>query len=256
MAELQYPEFGGKVAIVTGAASGMGKCFSEKLAANGATVVMTDINEEGVRAAADAVNASGGKAIPMMVDVREYAQVENCVQKTIEMCGKVDIMINVAGGAAARMLKRPESRSYRDMGIDVLDWGLDVNLRGPMYFCRAVVGHMIDRGEGVIISMGSVAGCVGASGGVEYSAAKSGIIGMTKSLGMYCAPHGVRVNCVSPGPVLTRPEMSQLKNFVGRAAEPEEIADLVMFLCSDHAKFIVGQNYIIDGGRVLGARGE
>ena len=253
---MDYPELKDRVAIITGAASGMGKCFSKRLAMEGAIAVMTDINEEGLKAAAEEIGNDGGRVLPVPSDVRVYEQTERVVSTAIEVYGKVDIMINVAGGAAARMLNRPGSREFRNMDIDVLDWGLDVNLRGAMYFNRAVGGHMIDQKSGVILNMGSVVGCVGARFGVEYSAAKGGIISMTKALGMYCAPYGVRVNCVSPGPVLTRPEMANLKNYVGRAAEPDEIADLVLFLCSDHSKFIVGQNYIIDGGRVLGARGE
>lgn len=247
---MRYPELQGKVAIVTGAASGMGRCFSRMLAAEGAKVVITDINAEQLENVANQIHAEGGEATPFKVDVREYEEVENAVRFTVEKYGRVDILLNVAGGAAARMLNRPASNDFRVMDLDVLDWGLDVNLKGPMYFCRAVIGTMMDQHSGVIINMGSVAGVAGSRVSVEYSAAKGGVISMSKSLGQYAAPFGVRVNCVSPGPVNTRPGMDRLKNFVGRAAEPEEIGDLVLFLCSDHSKFIVGQNYVIDGGRI------
>lgn len=247
---MRYPELQGKVAIVTGAASGMGRCFSRMLAAEGVKVVITDINAGELENVAAGIQAEGGEATPIKVDVRDYAEVENAVRFTVEKCGRVDILLNVAGGAAARMLNRPASNDFRVMDLDVLDWGLDVNLKGPMYFCRAVIGTMMDQHSGVIVNMGSVAGVAGSRVSVEYSAAKGGVISMSKSLGQYAAPFGVRVNCVSPGPVNTRPGMDRLKNFVGRAAEPEEIGDLVLFLCSDHSKFIVGQNYVIDGGRI------
>jgi len=137
------------------------------------------------------------------------------------------------------------------MDIEIIDWGLDVNLKGAVYCCRAVLGQMLRQKRGVVINMGSVDGVTG-SGSPDYSAAKSGMIGLTKSIALIGAPHGVRSCCVSPGPVLTRPEMAKMKTRLGRAAEPEEIVNLILYLCSDEASFITGANYRIDGGRSIG----
>ncbi|MFO7946166.1 MAG: SDR family oxidoreductase, partial [Armatimonadota bacterium] len=137
------------------------------------------------------------------------------------------------------------------LDIEVIDWGLDVNLKGAVYFCHAVLGQMIRQQSGVVINMGSVDGVTG-SMSLDYGAAKTGMIGLTKSLALYGASHGIRACCVSPGPVLTRPEMAKMTTRLGRAAEPEEITDLILYLCSDKAAFITGSNHVIDGGRSVG----
>jgi len=140
------------------------------------------------------------------------------------------------------------------MPIEVLDWGVDVNLKGQIYTARAGIGYMMDQGSGVIINLGSVVGQTGGTS-IDYSAAKSGAMnGLTKSLALYGAPYGVRVCCVTPGPVLTRKEMANMKTPLGRAAQPEEIVDLIEYLSSDKAGFITGTNYLIDGGRSCGAK--
>jgi 3alpha(or 20beta)-hydroxysteroid dehydrogenase len=144
---------------------------------------------------------------------------------------------------------RPER--FHQLPIEVIEWGVDVNFKGPILFCRAVLGQMIEQKSGVVINMGSVEGVTG-SMSLDYGASKTGMIGLTKSLAIYGAPHGIRACCVSPGPVLTRPEMANMKTRLGRAAEPEEITKLILYLCSDDAAFITGSNYVIDGGRSVG----
>lgn len=241
-------EFSGKTAIITGAASGMGLATAQKLAAEGANVVLTDVNLEALTAAADAICKNGGEATGVQVDVRDYQQVAGAVVLAMKKYGSIDIMLNCAGGSAARVFGRSEG--FKDLDIKVIDWGLDVNLRGAVYFCRAVIGHMMEQKSGVIINVGSIEGVTG--GAVEYSAAKSGMIGLTKSLALYGAASGVRACCVSPGPVLTRPAMAKMKTPLGRAAQPEEIVNLILYLCSAKAAFITGTNYLIDGGRSCG----
>jgi NAD(P)-dependent dehydrogenase (short-subunit alcohol dehydrogenase family) len=134
---------------------------------------------------------------------------------------------------------------------EVIEWGVDVNLKGALLFARAVMPHMVDQQRGVILSLGSVDGVTG-SGCVDYGAAKTGIIGLTRSLAFIGASHGVRACCVSPGPVLTRAAMANMKTRLGRAAEPDEIVTLMLWLCSDEASFVTGANYVIDGGRSIG----
>jgi len=243
-------KFEGKVAIITGAASGMGLLSAQKLAEEGAKVVLTDVNAEAVSAAAEEIRNHGGEAIGVQVDVRNYGQVERAANAALETYGSIDFMLNFAGGSETRMMNCP--KPFHELPIDVIDWGLDVNLKGVVYCCRAVLGTMIRQKSGVIINLGSVTGVQGSAAAVNYSAAKSGIIGLTKALALCGAPYGVRCCCVSPGPVLTRPGMANMKTRLGRAAEPIEVVDLVLYLCSDKAGFITGSNYLIDGGRTCG----
>ena len=242
--------FKGKVAIITGAASGMGLLSAQKLVEEGARVVLTDVNGEAVSVAAEDIRKNGGEAIGVQVDVRNYEQVERAANAALETYGNIDLMLNFAGGSETRVMNCP--KPFHELPIEVIDWGIDVNLKGAVYFCRAVLGSMIKQKSGVIINLGSVTGVEGSAGAVNYSAAKSGIIGLTKALALSGAPHGVRCCCVSPGPVLTRPGMANMKTRLGRAAEPIEVVDLILYLCSDKAAFITGTNYLIDGGRSCG----
>ena len=243
-------EFSGRTAIITGAASGIGLLTAQKMGAEGANVVLTDINREAVNAAASDIRDSGGEAIGVRVDVTDYDQIAEAVELAIGKYGRIDILLNNAGGSPSRVFGRSESFKDRDIGL--LHWGIDVNLKGALLFSRAVIGNMIEHRGGVIINMGSIDGVTG-SLAVEYSAAKSGMIGMTKSLALCGAPYGVRACCVSPGPVLTRPAMATMATPLGRAAEPEEVCHLILYLCSDKAAFITGSHHLIDGGRSCGA---
>jgi len=242
--------FKGKVAIITGAASGMGLLSAKELAKDGAKVLLTDVNAEAVEDSASEIRKSGGDALGLQVDVRKYEDAKKAIDLALDCFGGVDFLLNFAGGAEGRVCKCPAP--FHELPIEVIDWGLDVNLKGAVYFSRAVLGEMIKRKSGVIVNLGSVTGVEGSAGAVCYSAAKSGIIGFTKALALCGAPHGVRACCVSPGPVLTRPGMANMKTRLGRAAEPKEVVDLILYLCSEKAAFITGVNYMIDGGRVCG----
>jgi len=242
-------KFADRVAIISGAASGMGLLSAQRFAEKGARVVLTDVNEDGVTQAAERIRAQGAEAVGVRVDVRRYDQVRASVEMAVERYGSVDILLNSAGGASSRVFGRSEP--FHELDIEIIDWGLDVNLKGAVYFCHAVLGHMIRQNRGVVINMGSVEGITG-SCCLDYGAAKSAMIGLTKSVALYGAPYGIRSCCVSPGPVLTRPEMAKMKTRLGRAAEPEEIVNLILYLSSDEAAFITGANYMIDGGRSIG----
>ncbi|HCE46923.1 MAG TPA: hypothetical protein DET40_25535 [Lentisphaeria bacterium] len=242
--------FKDRIAIMTGAASGMGLLSAQELVKEGAKVLLTDVNKEAVEAAAAGIRKDGGEAIGLQVDVRKYDDVKRAADMALEKFGRIDILLNFAGGAETRVCNC--HKPFHELPVDVIDWGLDVNLKGAVYFCHAVMGAMIKQKSGVMINLGSVSGVEGSAGAVNYSAAKSGIIGLTKALALCGAPHGVRACCVSPGPVLTRPGMADMKTRLGRAAEPKEVVDLILYLCSDKAAFITGSNYMIDGGRTCG----
>ena len=246
-------EFLNKVAISTGAASGMGLLFAENFASLGGNVVMCDVNEEVLFEKVNAINEKGvGKALGIVCDIRDYAEVCAARDKAVEAFGRIDIMANFAGGTAVRMCKvdREQYPEFPDVPIDVYDWGIDVNLKGPFYFAHAVSKQMREQNSGLIINIGSITGAEGDGYGMDYPTSKAGLMyGLTKSIAQFGAKHGIRCVCVSPGPVLTRAAMANMKTLVGRAAEPQEIIDLVLFIASDKGQFINGENIMIDGGR-------
>ena len=246
-------DFTGKTAIATGAASGMGLLFSENFTELGGNVVMCDINAQVLQEKVDAINARGkGKAIAVLCDVRDYAQVCVARDRAVEVFGAIDVMVSFAGGTAVRMQKvdRQQYPEFPDVPIEVYDWGLDVNLKGPFYFAHAVLKQMRVQKSGLIINIGSITGAEGDGYGMDYPTAKSALMyGLTKSLAQYGAPYGIRAVCISPGPVLTRPAMANMKTLLGRAADPQEIIDLILFVASSKGQFINGENIMIDGGR-------
>lgn len=246
-------EFKGKTAIVTGASSGMGLLTSKCLAQRGANVVMLATDPEKLAAKVEEVNALGfGKAIGVPVDVRYYDQIEAACRKAAETFGSIDITVSCAGGSEYRIKQVTPGTEFFDVPIDVYDWGLDVNLKGQFYLAHAAMKYMAEQKSGVIINIGSITGAEGSTTDVAYSTAKSGAMnGLTQSLALVGAPYGVRCCCVSPGPVLTRPAMANMKTLLGRAAEPQEVVDLILYLASDKAAFITGVNYLIDGGRFI-----
>ena len=246
-------DFANKTAISTGAASGMGLLFSQNFAQLGGNVVMCDVNEEALAKCVEEINAKGkGKAIGVLCDVRDYAQVCAARDKAVEDFGSIDMMCNFAGGTAVRMRKVDTKKypEFPDVPIDVYDWGIDVNLKGPFYFAHAVLKQMREQKSGLIINIGSITGQEGDKFGMDYPTSKAALMfGLTKSIAQYGAPYGIRCVCVSPGPVLTRASMAKMGTLVGRAAEPQEIIDLILFIASDKGQFINGENIMIDGGR-------
>lgn len=246
-------DFTNKTAISTGAASGMGLLFAQNFAVLGGNVVMCDVNEAVLAEKVEEINSKGkGKALGIICDVRDYNQVCTARDKAVEAFGSIDIMANFAGGTAVRMrnVNREEYPEFPDVPIDVYDWGIDVNLKGPFYFAHAVLKQMREQKSGLIINIGSITGMEGDGYGMDYPTSKSGLMfGLTKSIAQYGSKHNVRCVCISPGPVLTRDAMANMKTLLGRAAQPQEIVDLCLFVASDKGQFINGENIMIDGGR-------
>lgn len=242
-----------KTAIITGASSGMGLLMSRCLVEAGANVVMVASSVEKLQEKVEEVNSCGnGRAAAFAADVRSYEQISAVCEYAVRQFGSIDITVGFAGGSEYRIKNVPAGTEFFDVPIEVFDWGIDVNMKGQFYLAHAAMKYMAKQKKGVIINIGSVCGEEGETNCVAYSASKSGVMGgLTKSLALVGAPYGVRCCCVSPGPVLTRPGMASMKTLMGRAAQPQEVVDMIMYLCSDKADFITGVNYFVDGGRVV-----
>jgi NAD(P)-dependent dehydrogenase (short-subunit alcohol dehydrogenase family) len=247
----------GKVAIVTGAASGIGRATALVFAQEGARVMCTDINGEGVKATADAIISKGGEAAWMQADVAREEDVRRMVQETVNRFGRLDVLFNNAGVEMVAPIS--------DVSEERWHWLMDINLKGVYLGCKHAVPEMAKVGGGAIINTASVAGIEGIAGLSTYCASKGGVILLTKALAVELAPLGIRVNAVCPGVIRTpmverglpdlfaaNPEEAWRRlgrlHPLGRVGEPEEVARAVLFLASDEASFITGVALPVDGG--------
>lgn len=243
-----------KVAIVTGVSheKGIGAAEARAFAAHGAKVVCCDIALEGTQKVVDQIKESGGTAIAVECNVADPDSVKAMVQKTVDEFGTVDILVNNAGITRDAISKK--------MSVDQWDAVLSVNLKGAFLCCQAVASIMTDKKSGRIINTGSIA-IVGNVGQANYSASKAGLIGLTRTLALEYGRKNVTVNMISPGATETQmlagiPEKIYefIKSEVAlqRIGTPEEIAAATLFLASDEASFITGQNLFVDGGMSIG----
>ena len=240
--------FENKSVLITGGASGIGLLLGQCYAKAGAKVALVDINGEELDKQVAEIAAYNPNVMGICIDIRDYQKVEEARDAVVERFGSIDILVNCAGGAEKRILKA--KGEFHEVPIEVYDFGIDVNLKGALYFDHAVMAQMAKQMSGVIVHLGSITGQEGCSGNVAYSASKSALMnGMTKSIALAGAPYNVRCICVSPGPVLTRQAMSKMKTLMDRAAEPQEIVDFILFVTSEKGAFMTGTNYLIDGGR-------
>ncbi|MBI5576654.1 MAG: 3-oxoacyl-[acyl-carrier-protein] reductase [Deltaproteobacteria bacterium] len=240
----------GKVALVTGSARGIGKSIVERFASEGAAVVISDVaNEPAARETLAAVESAGGKGMVSMFDVGDAAQVEAAVAGILSPMGRIDILVNNAGITRDNLLLRMTEEDF--------DAVLRTNLKGTFLLTKTVSRLMIKQRSGRIVNMSSVVGLMGNAGQSNYSAAKAGIAGFTKSMARELGSRGITVNAIAPGFIKTAmtaglPEAVQ-KAFLqqiplGRFADPEEVADLALFLASDAAGYVTGQVIGINGG--------
>lgn len=251
-----HNRFEGKVALVTGAGSqrGIGRGTALALAREGANITITDIVADNVQRVTSELNTIN-HAIGEVADVRDKSAMLHVVKKTVETFGGLDILVNVAG------LTRPTP--FLDVTEEEYDLVLDVNLKGTFLTTQAVVPAMLERGSGTIISLASVSGQRGGGvfGASAYSAAKAGIMGLTKALARELTPHGIRVNCVAPsmvdtdiaGDLLTEGRKIELAQgtLMGRLASVDDVVKCILFLASEESSYLTGVTLDINGGMHL-----
>jgi 3-oxoacyl-[acyl-carrier protein] reductase len=234
-----------KTALVTGAGHGIGAAIARLLSERGATVACNDLTESCIRSA-EQIENSGGKAVGLQFDVAVSSQVNTAVSKLIERLGKVDILINNAGGSAGQAL-------VHDMKEEIWQRTLDVNLRGCFNCSKALLPAMIKNHYGKIVSIASIRAETGLERDAAYAAAKAGIYGFSRSLAREVAQYGINVNVVSPGIIRTGhtavlPWEDYVKIVPLGIGKPEDVAYAVAFLCSDEARYITGQVLHVNGG--------
>jgi NAD(P)-dependent dehydrogenase (short-subunit alcohol dehydrogenase family) len=239
--------FEGKVALVTGASSGIGQAAAFLYAANGAKVIVSDMKEGDTVAK---IKAKGGEASFIKADVSKAVECEKLIKQTIKLYKKVDIAFNNAGILG-------ETNNLADMSLAGFEKVIGINLTGVFYCMKYEIAEMLKQGNGVIVNTASILGAVGFASFSGYVAAKHGVVGLTQNAALEYSSKGIRINCVAPGfintPLLNTIDAKgkkalAVKHPIGRLGTPEEVAELVIWLSSEKASYATGGYYPIDGG--------
>jgi 3-oxoacyl-[acyl-carrier protein] reductase len=244
----------GRVAIVTGAAQGIGQVYAETLSREGASVVLADLNVDGALANAEAIRAGGGDALGVEVDIADPASVAAMVAAAIEGFGAIDVLVNNAA-----IYANYTRYSFMDLPLDYWQRFLDVNLTSVLICAQAVAPHMIERGYGRIINQSSAAAQLSRN---QYGITKLGVQGLTVGLARELGPHGITVNCIAPGVIDTEAtkglydeqaleQMRTEMTVVGRLGTPEDLASALVYLASEESSFMTGQIIHVDGGFIM-----
>lgn len=243
-------ELNKKIALITGSARGLGRAIAEKFQEQGATVVITDINEETLNGCVEELKQNG-EVFGILMNVADPGSVEKAIESVIEKYGRIDILVNNAGITKDGLLSRMEESEF--------DSVIAVNLKGTFNVTKSVSAYMLKKRSGNIINISSVVGIIGNVGQANYSASKAGVIGLTKTSAKEFAKRGIRVNAIAPGFIKT--DMTEVlsddakealyRNIpLGRLGLPRDIANAAAFLASDNASYITGQVLVVDGGMV------
>ena len=246
----------GKVALVTGAARGIGRAVAETLSESGSDVVIADLVKDGAESAAQEVKETyHNRTLPAYIDVSKFDSVEECVKNVIESFGKIDILVNNAGVNFVKAFEQMETSDW--------DRVINTDLRGTFMCSRYAIDHMLKAKKGSIINIGTVHSMQSMPGAGPYDAAKWGMVGLTKSMAVEFASRNIRVNVLSPGHIDTQiwtdiknaaPDLDKCLSFwksnipAGRVGTPEEVAFTAVFLASDEASYVTGANLLVDGG--------
>jgi NAD(P)-dependent dehydrogenase (short-subunit alcohol dehydrogenase family) len=257
MARNQNGSFGGKVAFVTGAASGIGRAAALAFAREGASVVAADVSEQGNQETARMIEEQGARALAVRCDVTRAEDVKTALAKTVEAFGRLDFAFNNAG---IEPVKPAPTADYNEVEWDRI---FAINLRGVFVCMKHEIPLILKQGGGAIVNTSSGAGIIGIKGSPAYTAAKHGLLGLTKAAALDYAAKNIRINAVCPGYIET-PMMDRFtggtpegrakvvaEEPVGRMGKPDEIAAAVIWLCSDAAAFMIGHAMVIDGGQTI-----
>ena len=240
----------GFTAMITGAGKNIGKDVALAFAKEGANVIVCDYNEDNAKKTAREIEMLGVEAMTVVCDVRDRDAIFTYVKQAEERFGKIDFLVNNAGGSAGLLNKLTR---FVDAEPETLDFVLDVNIKGTFNCAQAVLRSMIENKYGKIINISSIAAICGLYDRVDYAAAKAAQIGMVKSLAMEVGEYNICVNCISPGAINRDGDKWEHMTYLGEnghAGDPKDISDTVIFLAKND--YITGQNIIVDGGRTLG----
>ena len=241
-----------KITLVTGAGSGIGEATALRFAEEGAKVVICDVDMGNANRVAESIKSSGKEAIVIKTDISKKNEVENMIKEIVDQFGRLDILVNNAGINRDAFTKKMTEEQW--------DTVININLKGTFLCCQAALKVMSEQKYGKIINTSSI-GALGNIGQANYAASKCGVIGLTKTLALECARYNINVNCVAPGATKTPMTAKMPKDIfdmitqkipLKRWAEPQEIANMHVFLASDEASYITGQVIFVDGGISVG----
>lgn len=252
------PILAGKVAVVTGGASGIGRATAELLAAQGAAVMIADLDESNAGAAADAITASGGRALALRADMREEGQVRAAIEATVAHFGGVDLLDNTVSYNAPE--QTGADGEIHEMDAAIWNRAMEINLRGPMLAAKYCIPQMLKRGGGAIVNISSTAGILSLGTVPAYAASKAAVHSLSQSIATAYGRRGIRCNTIAPGFIDTPTtrnmgdqffQMTLDNNVLPYLGQPDDIAQAALFLLSDAARYITGQLLAVDGGQTI-----